>query len=375
MPTETALVIVNTVANMSGIAEAKAGLAGLQAQTLLLTAAVGGMVLVGKAAIENAKKQNEAFDQLTQAYSTQKDTLDAHKAAILDFIKTNKGFISDQYDTETAMAAVIRAGYNTTDMLRIMNDALDLAAINHDDVSTEATKLTLVLTGNGRALRELGISTETYNKIMKDKTLTLEEKHSKLLDLIESKTNKGKDAIDGMEQKQNKLNQDWQDLTSKLGPPLLDVLGKVADAADIMAGILQIDVDLLDKLTHMDPGSLLKIAQILNFINDPVGAAKTIFELNKKGGKPVDYTTDTSGTHGGYKGGKASGGSVSAGSAYTVGEHGPETLVMGAQGGSIIPHGGGNEIHIHMHGMVIDGPAMDKFFREGLRRARYAPGT
>jgi len=242
MPTETALVIVNTVANMSGIAEAKAGIAGLQAQTLLLTAAVGGMVLVGKAAIENAKKQNEAFDQLTQAYSTQNDTLDAHKAAILDFIKTNKGFISDQYDTETAMAAVIRAGYNTTDMLRIMNDALDLAAINHDDVSTEATKLTLVLTGNSRALRELGISTETYNKIMKDKTLTLEEKHSKLLDLIESKTNKGKDAIDGMEQKQNKLNQDWQDLTSKLGPPLLDVLGKVADAADIMAGILQIDV-------------------------------------------------------------------------------------------------------------------------------------
>src|SRR6185312_237120 len=215
--------------------------------------------------------------------------------------------------------------------------------------------------------------TETYNKIMKDKTLTLEEKHSKLLDLIETKTNKGKDAIDGMEQKQNKLNQDWQDLTSKLGPPLLDVLGKVADAADIMAGILQIDVDLLDKLTHMDPGNLLKIAQILNFINDPVGAARTVMDLNSKAGSSYPISTGTAAFG---KGGRASGGPVEAGSAYTVGEHGPETLVMGDQGGSIVPNGrGGNEIHIHMHGMVIDGPAMAKFFREGLRRARYAPGT
>lgn len=35
----------------------------------------------------------------------------------------------------------------------------------------------------------------------------------------------------------------------------------------------------------------------------------------------------------------------------------------------------GGDIHIHMHGMVIDGPAMDRFFREGLRRARTVPGT
>ena len=39
-----------------------------------------------------------------------------------------------------------------------------------------------------------------------------------------------------------------------------------------------------------------------------------------------------------FKGGKASGGSVAAGSAYLVGEKGPEILQMGSQGGNIIPN-------------------------------------
>jgi hypothetical protein len=36
--------------------------------------------------------------------------------------------------------------------------------------------------------------------------------------------------------------------------------------------------------------------------------------------------------------------------------------------------GGGKEVHIHIHGNVIDGPAMDRFFREGLARARISSG-
>src|SRR6185312_13843606 len=171
MPTDRVLVEVFTVANMAGIEQANKGLLGLGAATLVAAAAATALVVVGKAAIENAKKQEEAFDQLTQAYSTQKDTLDAHKQAILDFIETNKGFISDQYDTETAMAKVIRAGYDTKDMFRIMNDALDLAAIKNESVSDATKELILVLAGNGRALRELGITTEQYNAIMKS-TLT-----------------------------------------------------------------------------------------------------------------------------------------------------------------------------------------------------------
>jgi hypothetical protein len=53
-------------------------------------------------------------------------------------------------------------------------------------------------------------------------------------------------------------------------------------------------------------------------------------------------------------GGRASGGPVRSGEAYTVGENGEETLVMGNQGGYIIPHGRGGAggtgpIHVHVH--------------------------
>lgn len=51
--------------------------------------------------------------------------------------------------------------------------------------------------------------------------------------------------------------------------------------------------------------------------------------------------------------GRASGGPVAAGSAYTVGEKGPETLVMGSQGGGVIPNGGGGSVTINIHGTFV----------------------
>jgi hypothetical protein len=38
---------------------------------------------------------------------------------------------------------------------------------------------------------------------------------------------------------------------------------------------------------------------------------------------------------------RASGGPVVPGRAYTIGEHGPETLLMGRSGGYVLPSGGG----------------------------------
>jgi hypothetical protein len=53
------------------------------------------------------------------------------------------------------------------------------------------------------------------------------------------------------------------------------------------------------------------------------------------------FSKETSGgTTGRRKEPKASGGPVLPGQSYTVGEHGPETLVMGSSGGFVIPNGG-----------------------------------
>jgi len=59
-------------------------------------------------------------------------------------------------------------------------------------------------------------------------------------------------------------------------------------------------------------------------------------------------TTGT-GSHGGAR---AGGGDVKPGMSYTVGEQGPETLVMGSQGGHVYPNGSAQVIENHIHLMV-----------------------
>ena len=60
-----------------------------------------------------------------------------------------------------------------------------------------------------------------------------------------------------------------------------------------------------------------------------------------------------------HRHGRAGGGPVEAGGIYTVGESGPETLVMGSQGGRVIPNGGG-DINLYVDG--------EKLFRWMMRR-------
>lgn len=58
---------------------------------------------------------------------------------------------------------------------------------------------------------------------------------------------------------------------------------------------------------------------------------------------------------GGLINGKASGGPVSAGGTYLVGERGPELLHMGGSGGSITPNGaGGATFNVNVNGAVFD---------------------
>src|SRR5207249_2172410 len=92
--------------------------------------------------------------------------------------------------------------------------------------------ITLALTGSSKALKILGITTDEYSAIMKDKTLTTEQKHLALLALIESKTKDGRKAQTDLTQSTQTLNKDWQDMSTIVGPPLVGLLGGIASAAD-----------------------------------------------------------------------------------------------------------------------------------------------
>lgn len=449
MPTERVLVEIVTAANMAGVEEAKAGFLGLSTGSLVLGGALAASVIVGKAAVENYKKQEEATNQLEQATAAYnatagttttvhkesaaaitlasdaakraqdsltvatnattkatwayQDAVRTHgvhseaarsaalslqdaeirKKAALDastdaqeqltkatatttdqvyrqginlddlkkryeeFKSVNAGFISDQYDTETALAAIVRSGENETDAMRILNDALDLAAIKHENVSDAAKSLDLALAGNGKSLKELGITTEEYTAIMHDKTLTTEQRHLELLKLIETKTKDGRDIIDSTVQSQNKLTIAWQSFTTKIGPDVLEMWKKLNEAAATGLGLLELTVTALDKISKVGPfGS---------------GLAANATNAAQQAHNPR---------------GRAIGGPVESGD-YLVGEQGPEVRHFGA-GGSIIPGGGGGPtaIHVHIHqGAYIDGPSIDRLANMIVERARYATGT
>jgi hypothetical protein len=75
-----------------------------------------------------------------------------------------------------------------------------------------------------------------------------------------------------------------------------------------------------------------------------------------------------------YRGGKAGGGMVVPGGIYTVGEKGPETLVMGSSGGTVIPNGGGGQsgggtnVTVNVYGSVQTERSLALTIRESLRR-------
>jgi|SRR5882672_2003401 len=248
MPEENVLVRFTTLANLAGADALKASLFGLNVESLALVAVLAVLYKVGSDGIENFKKQETATNLLTQAYATQKDTLAEHGAAIEAFLNTNARFISDQYDTQEALASIIRAGYDTAAALNILGDALDYAAIKHIPVTDAEKTLVLAMAGNKKAVKDLLGDTVAFDKIMNDKTLPTAEKHRRILALIEARIKGGRDAIDETTQKQNELNKSWQGFTEKTAPGLLKVWGKLIEAASTLVGILDLTVQLIDKI-------------------------------------------------------------------------------------------------------------------------------
>jgi hypothetical protein len=72
---------------------------------------------------------------------------------------------------------------------------------------------------------------------------------------------------------------------------------------------------------------------------------------------------------------RASGGPVQAGQAYTVGERGPETLVMGNGGGTIIPNGRGGSAGPTTVQLVLDGSVIAEVVSREMAWSQRLAGT
>ncbi len=263
------------------------------------------------------------------------------------WLEANKRYVPNQYDATQALASSVRAGNNAGDAMRMLNDALDLTAIKGGTVSDQMSGLIKAEAGNSKSLRDLGITTDQYNNIMKG-TGTLEERHQALLALIETKTKDGRKTTDELQQSQQAMNKEWQDFTVKAAPLVYKALDDIFTAAD--RGI-QIVSELWDIIAAIiaSPG---KLGTALSVIAADTGITSTTRR----------------------PGGRASGGPVSAGGAYLVGERGPEMLVMGSSSGTIVPNGAGGGVTINLYATVADGPSLDRFANQIAQRLGYVTG-
>lgn len=315
-------------------------------------------------------------------------SLEALQGQFDTWAKTNDRYIPNQIDAEKALALFVRAGNDARTSMHLLNDALDLGVIKNMDVSEAGRVLELVLKGNSRALRELGISTAEYQKIMKSHHTDLWKQHH-LLTLIEGKLKDGRKAQDDVKQSANELNAHWITLSKKGGPVLTTALDAVVTAANsIYDGFDRIGKD--DALWASISDRLVKMASwIHDYVIKPIqdayalinggpdsrqGAASQAAGVAGRygyGGVANFATADTS--HPKPNVPRALGGSVLPGNIYTVGERGPETLVMGARGGSVIPnsahHGGGGNVYVTVMGSIQTERSLVLAIKEGIRRS------
>ena len=372
MITDRVIALIETNANMAGVEKAKKGFGGLNLSTLALGAALGGLILVGKDAIKNTEAMDKAHLSLSQATKVSKINFEQMQSAFDKWAEANKRYIPDQYAAETALAAFVRAGANATDAMRELNDALDLSTLRSMPLEGAQKQITLALTGSSKALKVLGITTAEYSAIMKSH-MTTEQKHLAILHLIETKTKDGRKAQTDLTQSTQALNKDWQDITTKVGPPLLGLFSGIIGKVDSLVSWL--DKLGQDKSWNKNVSAFLGTIQN-SIIEDVKWVEMAITDIQRLGNF---LASGGSNKGSGARGGRAAGGPVSAGEAYTVGERGPETLVMGSQGGTIIPagaSGGGAAVHLHIHGgMFMDnGPTIDAISNALLRYARHRPG-
>lgn len=181
-------------------------------------------------------------------------SLEEYRQRVEAFIHTNAAYVKNQYDVIKAAADLVRAGNTEKNALRELNVALDMSVVKNEDVSTAALAVEKVLMGNSKALREVGVSSAAYNKIMKshhDQAWKL----NALLTIMEQKYKGVRTSVDEVDQSHNKLTIAWQDFTTRLGPTMATILTAITDETLFLVDAMSKLYDWLGKLQGPDMGA------------------------------------------------------------------------------------------------------------------------
>lgn len=288
--------------------------------------------------IEIAEQQDKANLSLEQSWHETTKGLAAFKGEIRDFISQNSRFISSQAEVTEGAANLTRAGFDTTKSMRDLNIALDLSTLKHIPLAEAINTVIKAEGGRFRGLVDLGISIKGVTAGNVDQVAS-EKRIAEAMDELALKTNGGREAQTKMEQSSHELSNRWQTISETHGPRLLEALSKILEGANALW-------DALDRFGKDDKwwkgfnDGIIKMAngaglqQLGETIRAIVAAVQWLND-------PKNYSNVPAPSAGQAAGRRASGGPVLPNSIYTVGEAGPETLVMGPNGGMVIPNSGG----------------------------------
>lgn len=319
-----------------------------------------------------------------------------------------------------ALANLARATKDVTEAQNLTSLAMDISAATGKDLETVSLALAKAHNGNLGALTKLGIpldqniiKTKDFDAATKVLAETFggaatanTETYAGKMAILSEKVGELKEGIGVMLMPVMMRLADWASKT--LIPTLQQVAdgfsgkkGSLSDHAEEVRRSLGYDkggyglgVALHDIATAMGSlitvmtgsnatgatGNLTKIAEALEKVASAIDAvAKAWNNPVFKAGRKLTQGLLSPGSvlpKWGYDvgPGRAMGGSVRPGTAYRVGEFGPETLVMGSTGGRIVPKGsGGGGGNTYIFNGVIDGESarrsIERLMQTSARRS------
>ncbi len=299
-------------------------------------------------ALTKAQEKNSAGTQ------QQKISYDQLQQQIDDFINHNRQYISDQTEVTNGYAKLVRSGLDVNETQRVMNDAVDLAALKHISLSDAVDTLNAAEHGRMKGLIDLGITTKQLTDA-NGNLLKGQNAVGAAMNEVDKKVAHGRDTLTDMQKSSNDLNNSWQDLAKAGGPKLEGVLADVVGIADLTMKFFQA-MGHDNSLWNAIEDRLIAIAKWLrSYIVDPLQwINQNIWIPGATSGPSGSGAPNMGQGQSTRSGRRAGGGPVLPDGTYTVGENGPETLVMGSRGGYVIPNGGG--VH-HNYNLTLVGQA------------------
>ena len=209
----------------------------------MLTGVGAAMVGVGAGLTALGSKDQAAQQQLQSAIEATGHSYDDYSDRVEQAVKHNEHFGDTANQTKDALRILTQATGDPTKALDDMSVATDLAAAKHEDLTTASTQLARMLNGNGKLLKEYGISqkdaagaTKSHDEILKELSDKLQGQASAAADTFGGKLKSLKATV---EDSVASFGQKYGPAITAAGAAMT-ALGTAVQLASVAQGILNV---------------------------------------------------------------------------------------------------------------------------------------